>query len=157
MLYTRDLSGVNIRSFPQTELYRDQVVRSLPPFRAFWFTVFSRGYIATAKTEGYGDFATDIPAIEWHDDGNPPGQRTYLPLSADKAKIYEAFREEVRGQSHVDSSSVFWQNTKSLFDDVPFYTEERTQDGGVRTRYVTFPPLPRCIQLWNAASSVKIE
>ena len=157
LLYTRDLSGVNIRSFPQTELYRDQVVRSLPPFRAFWFTVFSRGYIATDKTEGYGDFATNIPAIQWHDDGNPPGQRTHLPLSADKAKVYEAFREEVRGQSHVDSSSVFWQNTKSLFDDVPFYTEERTQDGGVRTRCVTFPPLPRCIQLWNAASSVKIE
>jgi hypothetical protein len=157
MLYTRDLSGVNIRSFPQTELYRDQVVRSLPPFRAFWYTVFSRGYIAPSKTEGYGDYATDIPAIQWRDDGNPAGQRTFLPLTADKAKVYEGFREEVRGQSHVDTSSVFWQNTKSLFDDTPFYTEERTQDGGVRTRYVTLPPLRTCIERWNAASSVKIE
>ena len=157
MLYTRDLSDVNIRSFPQTDLYRDQVVRSLPAFRAFWYTVFSRGYIAPSKTEGYGDYATEIPAIEWCTDDNPPGQRTSQPLTADKSKIYQAFREEMRGQSHVDSDSVFWQNTKRLFDDTPFYTEGRTQDAGVRTRCVSFPPLPRCIELWNASSSVKIE
>ena len=104
----------------------------------------------TNKGQHHYVYITDIPS-------DVEALLTGSPLSADKAKVYEAFREEVRGQSHVDSSSVFWQNTKSLFDDVPFYTEERTQDGGVRTRCVTFPPLPRCIQLWNAASSVKIE
>ena len=91
-----DLSGVNIRSFPQTDLYRDQVMRSLPSFRAFWYTVFSRGYIAPAKTEGHGDYATEIPAIEWCTDDNPPGQCTSQPLIADKSKIYQAFREKIR-------------------------------------------------------------
>ena len=146
-LYTRDLSGVNIRAFPQTELYRDQVLRSLPPFRAFWHAVFTRGFVVPARTEGTGQYAVDIPAIGWDE------QR---PLVVDKSAVYDAFRLEVRGQSHVDTSSVFWQNSKRLFDDAPFYDESRAQAGGVRTRTVTLPPLAQCVQRWNAASSVKI-
>ena len=52
---------------------------------------------------------------------------------------------------------VFWQNTKQLFDEAPFYVESRSQAGGVRTRTVTLPPLAKCIERWNEASSVKIE
>ena len=103
-LYTRDLCGVNIRSFPQTELYRDQVLRSLPPFRQFWFAAFSRGYIAPAREEGHGDFATEVPAVGWPDDGGAPGQRVSLPLTVDKPVVYDAFRAEVRGQSYIDSA-----------------------------------------------------
>ena len=157
MLYTRDLSGTNIRQFPQTELYRDQVIRSLPAFRAFWYTVFSRGFIVPERTEGHGDFATTISAIGWEDDGNPPGQRVSVPLTVDKATVYDAFRAEVRGQSYIDSSSVFWQNSKRLFDDTPFYTDQRTQANGQRAYTVTLPPLPTCIERWNGASSVNIQ
>ena len=123
-----------------------------------WFAVFTRGYVVPARTEGTGDFAVEVPAIGWDDGADEPaGQRESRPLVVDKSAVYDAFRAEVRGQSHVDTSSVFWQNSRRLFDDAHFYEESRAQAGGVRTRTVTLPPLAQCIERWNVASSVQIE
>jgi hypothetical protein len=157
-LYTLDLDGVNIRSFPQTSLYRDQILRSLPAFRSFWHTVFSRGYVAPARTEGTGMHAIDIAAVDWEPDGAAAaGQHRTLPMHVGKEEIYASFRLETRGQSYVDSTSVFWQNSLRLFDDTVFFDDKRVQTGGKRVRGIVLPPLERCIALWNGASSVKIE
>ena len=157
-LYTLNLDGVNIRSFPQTALYRDQILRSLPAFRSFWHTVFSRGYVAPARTEGNGVHAVDIAAIDWEPDGAAAaGQHRTLPLHVAKEEVYAAFRAETRGQSYVDTSSVFWQNSLRLFDDTAFFDDKRVQTDGRRVRGIILPPLERCIALWNEASSVKIE
>jgi hypothetical protein len=44
-----------IRQFPQTDLYRDQVIRSLPAFRAFWCLGVRALLGAWAQRDVFGD------------------------------------------------------------------------------------------------------
>ena len=76
--------------------------------------------------------AVDIAAIDWEPDGAAAaGQHRTLPMHVTKEEVYAAFRAETRGQSYVDTTSVFWQNSLRLFDDTVFFEDKRVQTDAV--------------------------
>lgn len=131
---TFDLSGVSIRRAPQTQALQQQQMMGGDCVQRWLFDCLMEGEIRDAKSGAvlrFGDY------------------------EANKATIYEAYRNSNQRNWEVKSANAFW-TTVARYDDLFFNTRQKTA-AGARYRVCNIASLDEARRLFCAKHQFKVD
>ena len=131
-LYNRNIDGFDPRSFPETDLLRQQAQMGMGSIEKWLRTAMIDGEFHDAVMEQSFGFSSWIT----------------------KETMYRIYKTDMEGgHGRPDSASEFWKRLKSIFCDELEYTEEEwgeweCRTGGKRKRQFK-PKLEEIVAIWN--------
>jgi hypothetical protein len=128
-LLDRDLTGVDIRDYPQTAAFEDQMENSFDAFEGWWYGRLKSGSLVDGEFDGAvyrPDWTSPVPANV----------------------LFDEFDKAAKGRAlkHHLSPEQFGKNLKKF---VPNLVVTRPGTNGFRKKHYTFPSLDACRENFN--------